>query len=205
LSEVGIDTATSELHRAFNQYNAKFWNGSLPRTQLTIQSAAKHKALGWCSAEPIWSACDETAGRYEINIAAEYLNRTPVEIAATLLHEMAHLANAVRGIKDCNANQYHNKHFKREAERVGFTVTRMDNHGYAKTAPSIALTEYLTENALDATAFGYYRQHGNQSAQPKSPIKTWSCGCTKIRTTVELDALCNTCGKPFVTQSKGGN
>lgn len=196
----GIDAATSELYRLYAMFNAKFWAGQLPAVQITIQSGIKRKALGWCSLEPMWSACAGEDARHEVNISAEFLNRTPPDIACTLLHEMVHLSNAVNDIKDCNANQYHNKHFKREAERIGFQVEREGKHGYAVTCPGDALAAYLT--GLDWTAaeaaFAYYRQHPDQAGKPKPAQRTYSCGCTKIRTTVELLARCEQCGGEFI-------
>jgi hypothetical protein len=35
---------------------------------------------------------------------------------------------------DCNANQYHNKHFKKRAEEFGLKVEKVKNKGYARTA-----------------------------------------------------------------------
>lgn len=70
----------------------------------------------------------------EINITADQLKRPVEDIANTLIHEMAHYKNNVRGVVDCNANQYHNKHFKTCAESLGLTVEKLRNRGYAKTA-----------------------------------------------------------------------
>jgi len=70
----------------------------------------------------------------EINITADTLKRSVEEICNTLIHEMAHYKNNVEGINDCNANQYHNKHFKKRAEMFGLTVEKMKNKGYARTA-----------------------------------------------------------------------
>ena len=47
---------------------------------------------------------------------------------------MVHYANNVAGVVDCNANQYHNKHFKKKAEEFGLKVERVKNKGYARTA-----------------------------------------------------------------------
>ena len=51
----------------------------------------------------------------------------------TLIHEMAHLSNAQKGIKDCNAIQYHNREFKKAAEALGLIVERVQGKGFAKT------------------------------------------------------------------------
>ncbi len=70
----------------------------------------------------------------EINITADTLKRSVEEICETIIHEMAHYKNNVQDIVDCNGNQYHNKHFKTQAEAFGLTVERVKNKGYARTA-----------------------------------------------------------------------
>jgi iron-sulfur cluster repair protein YtfE (RIC family) len=70
----------------------------------------------------------------EINITADTLKRDVEAICETLIHEMAHYANNVAEIVDCNANQYHNKHFKKRAEEFGLKVEKVKNKGYARTA-----------------------------------------------------------------------
>jgi hypothetical protein len=47
---------------------------------------------------------------------------------------MVHYANNVANVVDCNANQYHNKHFKSKAESFGLKVEKVKNKGYARTA-----------------------------------------------------------------------
>jgi hypothetical protein len=47
---------------------------------------------------------------------------------------MVHYKNNVSDIVDCNANQYHNKHFKKRAEEFGLKVDKVKNKGYARTS-----------------------------------------------------------------------
>lgn len=70
----------------------------------------------------------------EINITADTLKRDVEDICETVIHEMAHYKNNVEGINDCNANQYHNKHFKKRAEEFGLEVSKLRNKGYALTS-----------------------------------------------------------------------
>ena len=53
------------------------------------------------------------------------LDREPVDIVATLLHETAHAWNSSKGIEDCASNQRHNKHFKEKAEALGLIVAML--------------------------------------------------------------------------------
>ena len=121
-----------ELYRAFDYFNEVFADGKLPKVVITIQEAGRKNALGWFG-KGFWSDKITGDGVSEINLSAEWLNRSPEGILETLLHEMAHLKNAVNGVRDCTSGQYHNKHFKRAAEEFGLKVSRSGNKGYAYT------------------------------------------------------------------------
>lgn len=124
--------AIEELYRAFDFFNKKFMKNSLPKVIITIQEAGRRNAYGWFG-ESFWSdgICDQ--GVCEINLSAEYMGRDPLFILETLLHEMAHLHNAVNSIRDCSSGQYHNKKFKIAAEKFGLKVKRSGNKGWAYT------------------------------------------------------------------------
>ena len=57
---------------------------------ITVSLDGGRGAYGWCSISESWNASGE---KYrEINICAEYLDRSIFELAAMLLHEMAQKA-----------------------------------------------------------------------------------------------------------------
>jgi hypothetical protein len=64
------------------------------------------------------------------------MNRPANDIFSTLLHELAHLHNSVLGIEDCNSAQYHNKEFKKTAEKYGLIVDKFPGRGWALTSLS---------------------------------------------------------------------
>lgn len=130
-----------ELHRAFDYFNEEFADGELPKVIITIQESGRKNALGWYG-KGFWSdqACGGSA--CEINISAEHMNRSADSILETLLHEMAHLWNSVKRIRDVSSGQYHNKKFKTAAEQFGLIVEKGGTRGYAWTA--------LGERAKDA-------------------------------------------------------
>ena len=70
----------------------------------------------------------------EINITADTLKRSFEDVAETLIHECAHYVNWSKDIVDTNANQYHSKKFKIQAQALGLKVERMKNKGYARTS-----------------------------------------------------------------------
>ena len=123
--------AVDVLQKAFIYFNEVLAEKELDKVPvITIQSKGRRAAYGWfwdCT----WKSGDDV--RPEINISAEHLSRSAHAIMETLIHEMAHMINAKRKVKDCNAAQYHNKNFKTTAEAIGLTVSKMGTHGYAKT------------------------------------------------------------------------
>lgn len=121
-----------ELHRAFDYFNEEFVDGILPKVIITIQESGRKNALGWYG-KGFWS--DKTCGgsACEINISAEHMNRSADSILETLLHEMAHLYNSVKKIRDVSSGQYHNKKFKTAAELFGLTVEKGGTRGWAWT------------------------------------------------------------------------
>ena len=61
----------------------------------------------------------------DINLCAEYLDRPIFELAATLLHEMAHFYNLVHDIQDVSNNgYYHNMKFKATTEAHGLHIEK---------------------------------------------------------------------------------
>lgn len=126
----------NELYRSFDFFNKHFCNNELIRPIITIQKGSKN-TLGWYGRK-FWSHKleDEITEIDEINLTAETLWRKPTEVLETLLHEMAHLKNWQRDIKDCTPTQYHNGEFKNSAEYFGLKVYKVQGKGWAKTTLS---------------------------------------------------------------------
>jgi hypothetical protein len=166
--------AVDLLGKAFVFFNEKLAAGYLDVTPvITIQSKGRRSAYGWfwdCT----WKNGNEAA-RPEINIAAEHLSRTARNIFETLIHEMAHMINAKKGIKDCNAAQYHNKQFKITAELLGLVVEKMGAYGYAKTALNeparIVVDQFIADN--DCSVFDTF----NRVDHKRQWRKVWTIPC----------------------------
>ncbi len=159
-------------------------------------------AYGWCSINEIWNASGE---KYrEINLCAEYLDRPIFELAATLLHEMAHLYNLVHGIQDVSNNgYYHNQKFKATAEAHGLHIEKHAKYGWTVTtlAPEAEawIKETLGEDKINAsrlpvegTTKGGSKKSINRSIKYVCPC----CG-TIIRATREVNVICGDCGEVF--------
>jgi len=156
----------TELYRAFDFFNEKFADGKLPKVVITIQEAGRRNALGWFG-KGYWSDKICKDGVSEINLSAEWMSRTPEAILETLLHEMAHLKNAVEGIRDCTSGQYHNKYFKQAAEQFGLDVERGGNKGYAYTSLSKDGEKVIKEFKPDCNALSGLRRRPVKTANEK--------------------------------------
>ena len=159
MNVVGI--ALEELYRIFHILNRAKFDNSLPEPVITIQKT-KGRTLGHFTLDKTWkdknNESSEENSYYEINIDPRWFNnRTPAEIAETLLHEMCHYYNKMNDIKDCSGN-VHNKKFKSSAERVGLVVEKGKGVGYGYTSMSEALRAFMDEVVKpNEVAFEYFR------------------------------------------------
>lgn len=197
-----------QLEKLFRMLNDDFFNGQLETPVITIQSTPR--AYGHYSVAPIWSVNGEEL-KHEINIGAGTLDRDIEYTVATLLHEMCHFYDdTILNIKDCSRNgTYHNKQFKETAESVGLIVTKSDKYGYAHTAPSDSLIEWILENnvqeiKLNRNEFSGIRVTGGKStgnttgAKPprvNSHSTKYTCPCcgTSVRATKKVRVICADC------------
>ena len=98
------------------------------RPAITVSPDGWRGAYGWCSINEIWSKYREN------NLFAEYLDRPMTELAATLLHEMAHLYDLQHDIQDVSNNgYYHNMKFKATAEAHGLIIEKHQKYGWMVT------------------------------------------------------------------------
>lgn len=167
----------------------KEWGWYTPASWQSTSAAAFNVLSGKPSDKPV----------SEITIAAEGLHRSTREILITLLHQMVHHANALRGIKDGKAG-YHNAHFKHQASIIGLYVVEGETGGYSKEVGVSERIEKLFEKiALDESVFDLYRrEEASTNVNPGSPLKKWSCACTNIRAATIVHAICQKCNQYFV-------
>ena len=99
---LSISEIVAKTERMFDLFNDHFYAGELARPAITVSPDGGRGAYGWCTVYEIWQANGQAYR--EINICAEYINRPISDVAATMLHEMAHLYNLTHGIKDVSNN-----------------------------------------------------------------------------------------------------
>ena len=83
--QITIYTAIDELQRNFKKLNDIYFGSQLEKPVITILTDSVGGAYGWISVHKVWSSKDKKYYR-EINLCAEYLNRPPEFVIATLLH-----------------------------------------------------------------------------------------------------------------------
>jgi hypothetical protein len=138
--------AAGYLNKIFDLLNEAFFESALSRPTITIQSTPR--AYGHFSLrDDTWVS--KTGATHEINIGAGTLARPIENVCATLLHEMCHYWNYVRGVQDCSrGGTYHNKRFKEAAEARGLVITHSERYGWSHTEPGDALLDFVLEYGL---------------------------------------------------------
>lgn len=195
-----IKPALQELERAFDAFNTELYDSALPRPIITIQTKGRMNAYGW-----FWCNRWRNGASLvpEINISAEYLARPIKDLFGTLIHEMVHLDNWHKGIKDCSANQYHNAKFKAGCEAIGLLVEKTAKHGWSKTSLSPELGELIDSLNIDPKAFEAFRRDDSKEKGKKgSKMKLWECQCgVKVRVAIkDFNGECLDCETRFVLQ-----
>ena len=199
--------AAGYLNKIFDLLNEAYFENTLSRPTITIQSTPK--AYGHFSLrEDTWVS--KLGATHEINIGAGTLARPIEEVASTLLHEMVHYYNHVQGIQDCSrGNTYHNRKFKAAAEARGLNVKHHDKYGWTITSPSDDLLQFCLDNDLSDILinrnefFGYrVTGTGTHSGTPTPPpprtssTRKYLCPCcgNSVRATKQVNIGCLDCG-----------
>jgi hypothetical protein len=105
-----------------------------------------------------WATTDATR-LPELFIGGEGLQRGPVPLLGTLLHEAAHGVASTRGIKDTSRQgRYHNTRYRDLANELRITVDRDPSIGWSiTTVPDATAADYAPQLATLAAALGAYR------------------------------------------------
>lgn len=127
-------------------------------------------------------------------MCAEHIARPFEEVCATLLHEMVHLDNVCKGIKDTSrGSTYHNKKFKISAEEHGLVVNKDEKYGWTLTSLNEEAKRFV--KTLDNSAFAIYREEKPLLKSRGSSSKKYVCPrCGMIvRATKEVNVVCGDC------------
>tara|TARA_R110000824_G_scaffold17485_6_gene70879 strand:- start:7007 stop:7666 length:660 start_codon:yes stop_codon:yes gene_type:complete len=193
----------NELERAAQWFYTDLLHETPSERKLVVSVQSfgrKARCRGWYSNDQ-WSTKEGTLCD-EMCVTAEHLNREPVDIVETIIHESLHFDNKSKNIQDVSKVGRHNKRFKTSAEAIGLEVMDpIDSYGFGYTNLSDELAERIrTEFIPDLTAFSLWRE-----IKPKdentSNVVAWACTCEKphkIRTTRDdVSVHCNVCGTDY--------
>lgn len=198
-----ISQAAKFLEEAFNAINRHYFESTLPRAIITIQSSPS--AYGHCTLYDAWR--DNSKTYKEINIGAETLNRPLANTIATLVHEMVHLYCCINGIKDTSrGGTYHNKRFKKEAEKRGLIIEYDKRIGHSITVPSKILKAFISnqhwKNKLTIHRRGVVGADQKKKKKPSSTRKLTCpvCGLS-VRATRDVKVLCIDCNAQLIVDT----
>jgi hypothetical protein len=172
---------------------------------LVVASGAEGKRLNLGHFAPHrWQV--QGADRHEVLVGGEGLQRGPVDVLGTLLHEAAHGLAQARDVQDTSRQgRYHNRRYATLARELGLEVASVQPIGWsATTIPDTTAAAYAGQLEDLAAAVVLWRRHEHPSgAGPRSRnLLAAACGCgRRIRvaktTLAEAPILCGACAQPF--------
>ncbi|RRG07462.1 MAG: hypothetical protein DUD30_00770 [Lactobacillus sp.] len=194
-----------QLYHIYNLFNNHFWDNRLPEVQITFTGTKG--AYGHMTNEKVWVSNDssEEKAKYELNISAYTISRSPKEICETLLHEQCHLYNSIFYDKpDCSSGgRYHNKIFKSTAESHGLTCKRTI-YGWSETYFNEDGLKYF--KSLNIKPFELKRIPDPKQPKTLVPLICPVCKKTKAYVTVgrgnHPNLLCSICNEPLIVNEK---
>jgi hypothetical protein len=140
-------------------------------------------------------------------VSGEGLQRGPIDVLGTLLHEAAHGLAQARKLSDTSRQgRYHNRRYATLARELGLDVVHVQPIGWSATSvPEPTAARYADMLAELGAALVLWRRA--EQATPAGPGRSrnalaCSCGCGRrirvARSVLELaPILCAACAQPF--------
>jgi len=180
----------------FIKFMIKRFKLELPNDYIiTINKASKSTIGYFMPKEHQEHFINTTQNLNNINLNTYYLKtNSPYEC---LTHELAHFINNTLKIKDYSSNQYHNKEFKKQAEKLLLNVERTKK-GYSETSETEQFKEMLKEFKPNKEVFNIC-QNIPDKKKVGSRLKLYVCSCgIKVRVaSEEFKGLCLLCNEEF--------
>lgn len=207
-----LNNESTALEGLFDAFNRQIFGGRIPKTVITVQRDGGLKAKGYFTPWEAWKgSADKKDAACEIAITGEILNRSPLEIAETMLHEMVHAWNYSRGIKDCTRKgTFHNKKFAETATFAGLVVATDKKYGHVTTgfeegSTALKLAIEWDKEVKEAGVFEKYRFEPAKAKPTKKTAKSfkYKCPCCDTVITAKSEKLhvrCVDCEMDFILQ-----
>jgi hypothetical protein len=177
----------------------------VPDAVLVVASGSEGKRLNLGHFAPHrWQV--NGADRHEVLVGGEGLQRGPLEVLGTLLHEAAHGLAQARQVQDTSrGGRYHNRRYAHLARELGLAVATVKPIGWsATTVPEPTAAAYASQlEELGAALVLWRRQEHRIGPGTRSRnLLAAACGCgRRIRaakaTLAEAPILCGACAQPF--------
>jgi len=198
-NEASLQSVIAKLENLFDKFNEKFFKSKLQKVVISVSPDNGNNAHGWFTLGKMWKGENEY---HEINIVAESLNRPFLEVCATLLHEMVHLNNNQKDLKDTSRGlTYHNKVFKTEAEKAGLIIEHSKRYGWSITSLHPTTEEFILKNFGEENQFKIYRKKFEKEKKAKSKQSSRKYVCLKCKTTIratkKVNVTCTDCDEIF--------
>jgi predicted SprT family Zn-dependent metalloprotease len=184
-------------------FNEQLFGGTLPPVLLNLSRKGRH-VRGFFAPDR-WEK--GTARTHEISLNPQFLKeRSVIETAATLVHELVHLWQAVLGTP--SRTSYHNREWATQMEAVGLIPSDTGTPGGKRTGQR--MSHYVLpggpfERAFQAMPPAYLLPwlcvEAKPASRPRRPRKMkYRCpGCRQnVWGKPDLALLCATCHQPFV-------
>jgi hypothetical protein len=177
----------------------------VPDAVLVVASGSEGKRLNLGRFAPHrWQV--KGSDRHEVLVGGEGLQRGPLEVLGTLLHEAAHGLAQARSLQDTSrGGRYHNRRYAHLARELGLEVASVKPIGWsATTIPEPTAAGYAGQlEELQAALVLWRRQeHRTGTGTRSRNLLACTCGCgRRIRaakaTLAEAPILCGLCQEPF--------
>lgn len=187
-----ISQATAFLEKAFDVLNKKYFDSTLSKPVITIQSAPGTN--GHFTQYDAWH--DQKKGYREINISAENLSRPIANTVGTLVHEMVHMYCDMNDIQDTSrAGRYHNNRFKAEAEKRGLSIDYDKTIGWSITTPTPELRSFVAAQGWRKLTLSRSFEVKDPKAKKPSSTRKYICPCCgmSVRATKDVEIACIAC------------
>jgi hypothetical protein len=177
----------------------------VPEAVLVVASGSEGKRLNWGHFAPHrWQVAG--ADRHEVLVGGEGLQRGPLEVLGTLLHEATHGLAQARSVQDTSrGGRYHNRRYAHLARELGLEVASVKPVGWsATTVPEATADGYAGQLEEFQTALVLWRrqEHHIGTGTRSRNLLAAACGCgRRIRvakaTLAQAPIVCGACEHPF--------
>jgi hypothetical protein len=175
----------------------------VPAAVLVVASGSEGKRLNLGHFAPHrWQV--QGGDRHEVLVGGEGLQRGPLDVLGTLLHEAAHGLACARSVQDTSRQgRYHNRRYATLARELGLDVSSQPPIGWSHTAvPEPTADLYAGQLEELTAALVLWRRLERRAGTRSRNLLACTCGCgRRIRvakaTLAEAPIVCGACDEPF--------